>query len=91
MNRICKTFGGLALILLYWLAHLGAQNAFSGTWKSDPARHPSGLGPSLRTLCPLMEENIFPTIGVVNTILQLTARDNCHRNARVYCITQLTR
>jgi hypothetical protein len=44
MNRICKTFTGLALILLYWPAHLGAQNAFSGTWKSDPARPPFGLG-----------------------------------------------
>jgi hypothetical protein len=45
MNRICKTFGGLALILLYPPAHLGAQNAFSGTWKSDPGKHPFGLGP----------------------------------------------
>ena len=37
-------YSGLALILLYWPAHLGAQNAFSGKWKSDPARHPFGLG-----------------------------------------------
>jgi len=44
-------------------------------------RSMNGLGPSPRTLCPLMEENIFPTIGVVNTILQLTAKNNCHRNA----------
>jgi hypothetical protein len=44
MNRACKTVGGLVLILLYWPAALNAQNTFKGTWKTDPVKHPFGLG-----------------------------------------------
>ena len=44
MNRVYKTFGALALIVLCWPTVLSAQNAFSGTWKTDPAKHPFGLG-----------------------------------------------
>ena len=44
MNRACKAFGALVIILLGWPSVLSAQNAFSGTWKTDSAKHPSGLG-----------------------------------------------
>jgi hypothetical protein len=44
MNRVYKTFGALGLILLCWPTVLSAQNSFSGTWKTDPAKHPFGIG-----------------------------------------------
>ena len=44
MNRAKKTFSTFVLILLGWPSVLSGQNPSSGTWKSDPAKHPFGLG-----------------------------------------------
>jgi hypothetical protein len=43
-NRARNTFSALALLLLYWPAVLSAQGAFSGTWRSNAAKYPVGLG-----------------------------------------------
>src|SRR5579862_6793316 len=75
MNRANRIFSIFALILLGWPLVLSAQNPFSGTWKSDPAKHPHGIGAIATYTLSVDGKNISPTIGIVNTILQLTARN----------------
>lgn len=54
MNRANKTFSTFVLILLGWPSVLSGQNPSSGTWKSDPAKHPFGLG-AIATYTPAVD------------------------------------